>query len=506
MLLVLAAVVSTAATGVASPADTMKPENLGPAVNSMFEDILPVISPDGRTLYFCRGNSPENIGGGRQDIWMSTMGSDGKWSVAVNVGPPLNNRENNHVFSITPDGNLMLLGDAYSDARDRSRALAYSTRAETGWSKPQRLRIKDWYTDNMYREFSLSNDGKTLIISAERRDGRGGKDLYVSFRESDSVWSEPVNMGPAVNTIGHEATPFIASDNTSLYFASDGRGGYGLYDIFVTRRQDSTWTNWSEPENLGSTINTSEPDLYYTVPARGDYAYFVSYKNTYGAADIFRVRLPEKVRPRPVVLVYGRVLNKKTNDPVAADIAYEDLATGREMGIARSAPTTGDYKIILPAGSNYGFRASAPKFMSINDNIDLTNLKEYSEIRRDLYLVPIEPGQALPLNNIFFDFAKATLRKESFPELDRITQMLLDNPTMVVEIGGHTDDRGAEDLNQKLSEARSKAVVDYCSKKGPIKRERFVPVGYGESKPKATNETDEGRQINRRVEVVILQP
>ncbi len=490
----------------AGVADTSSlPQNLGPAVNSVYDDILPVIAPDGKTLYFCRSLSPENIGGGRQDIWYAELLPDGTWGRAKNIGTPLNNRDNNYLCSITPDGNTIIVGDGYSDAKNRQRSIAISKRTADGWSVPRAVNIRNFYNNNRFGEYSLSNDGKTMILAVERSDSRGGKDLYVSFREDDTTWTEPQNLGPVVNSVGHEATPFIASDNTSLYFASDGHGGYGAFDVFVTRRLDSTWTNWSEPENLGATINTSGWDLYYTIPANGEFAYYVSYNSSFGAGDIFRVRLPEKVRPRPVVLVYGRVLNKKTNEPIETDIFYEILPQGTEAGLARSTPTTGEYKIVLPAGKSYGFRASAPNFLSVNDNLDLTQLKEYTEIRRDLYLVPIEAGTSVQLNNIFFDYAKASLRSESYPELNRVAKLLVENPGMVIEVGGHTDDRGGDDYNQKLSLARAQSVADYVVKRGNIDPSRTVAVGYGEAKPVATNTTDDGRQKNRRVEVVILK-
>ena len=498
-------VIACAAPSVAQVDSSYLPVNLGPMINGPYDDILPVISPDGRTLYFCRSHSPENIGGGRQDIWYSELGNDGEWKEARNVGVPLNNRENNYLCSITPDGNLAIVGDGYSDSRNRQRSVAISYRTVNGWSVPKPLSIKNFYNNNRFGEFSLANDGKTLIMAIERQDSRGGKDLYVSFRQPDSSWSEPSNLGDLVNSIGHEATPFIASDNSSLYFASDGQGGYGAFDVFVTRRLDSTWTKWSEPENLGPQINTSGWDLYYTIPASGDFAYYVSYTNTFGAGDIFRIRLPESARPRPVVLVTGRVLNKKTGEPIEADIAYELLATGQELGIARSTPSTGEYKIVLPAGERYGFRASAEGFISVNENIDLTQIKEYTEIKRDLYLVPIEEGGVIQLNNIFFDYDKWDLRPESFLELDRLAEVLEKIPTMKVEIAGHTDSRGSPSYNNKLSKRRANSVFQYLIKEHGITEDRITPHGYGESKPVATNDTEEGMQMNRRVEVVILE-
>lgn len=485
---------------------TLRPTNLGPMVNSVYDDLLPVISPDARTLYFVRSDSPENLGGARQDIWYSELEADGTWGQAKNIGPPLNNRDHNYLLSITPDGNTILLGDSYGEVKhQQQRSVAISHRIENGWEMPRSLRIKNFYNLATYSEYSLGNDGHTLVMAVERKDTKGGKDLYVSFMAPDSSWTEPLNLGPVVNSIGHELTPFLASDGTSLYFSSDGHGGFGSYDVFVSRRQDSTWTNWSVPENLGATINTSGWDLYYTIPAKGDFAYYVSHQGTIGAGDIFRVGLPERVRPRPVVLIYGRVLNKKTGEPIAADIVYNILATNMQVGTANSTPLTGDYKIVLPAGYEYSFRASAKGFMSESDNIDVTKVVTYQEIRRDLYLVPIEEGQYFVLKNVFFDYNKATVRPESHPELMRVAEIMKEYPTMIIEVAGHTDWVGPDDYNLKLSHARAEAVADHIVQMGQLDPSRVVGVGYGETKPVADNKTEEGRQLNRRVEIKILK-
>ena len=201
----------------------------------------------------------------------------------------------------------------------------------------------------------------------------------------------------------------------------------------------------------------------------------------------------------------GRVLNKKTGEPIEdADIAYELLPSGKEIGTARSAPTTGGYKIVLPAGDRYGFRASADGFISVNENVDLSGITEYTEITRDLYLVPIEEGATVQLNNIFFDYDKWDLRPESFPELDRLSQVMNANPNMKVEIAGHTDSRGGDAYNERLSDRRAGSVRGYLVEARKIDPDRLVSKGYGEKKPVATNDTDEGRQLNRRVEFIIL--
>jgi outer membrane protein OmpA-like peptidoglycan-associated protein len=272
--------------------------------------------------------------------------------------------------------------------------------------------------------------------------------------------------------------------------------------MYVCRRLDDSWTHWSEPQNLGPDINTPDWDAYYTVPASGDYGYFVSGKGSYGGEDIFRVKLPDALKPSPVVLVSGKVLDKKTGKPLAAQIRYELLPGGKEVGVARSNPITGEYKITLPAGSNYGFRADAKGYIAVSENLDLTKQKKYIEIHKDLELAPIEAGQTIRLNNIFFEFSKSDLKSESFAELDRLVSMMQTSSAMEVQVSGHTDNVGSDAQNKLLSEARARAVKEYFVKKG-IETKRLKTIGYGRTKPVATNDTEEGRQQNRRVEFTI---
>ncbi|MDP4237670.1 MAG: OmpA family protein, partial [Bacteroidota bacterium] len=299
-------------------------------------------------------------------------------------------------------------------------------------------------------------------------------------------------------------TPFLAADGKTLYFASDGFSGYGSTDMFLSRRLDDTWQHWSEPENLGPDFNTPDWDAYFTIPASGDYAYFVSRQGAIGEADVFRAKLPASLQPSAVVLVMGKVIDAKTGKPLEATIHYEVLPGGKEAGIAHSNPVTGQYKISLPSGALYGFRAEANGYLAVNENLDVKKLDAYAEIKRDLKLVPAEVGQTVRLNNLFFDFNKSELKSESFAELDRLVELLKASPKMEVEIVGHTDNVGNDATNKKLSNDRAIAVRNYLVSKS-IAAKRLKTIGYGSSKPLASNETEEGRQQNRRVEFTILK-
>jgi outer membrane protein OmpA-like peptidoglycan-associated protein len=391
-----------------------------------------------------------------------------------------------------------------SDGSPKGAGISISNKTANGWSVPQDVKIDNYYNKGGSNEFCMSADRKVFLFAIKRDDTYGDNDLYVSFLKDNGEYTEPKNLGSTVNTSAWEISPFLAADGVTLYFGSPGHPGYGSTDIFVTKRLDSTWTKWSEPQNMGPDINSSSWDAYFSIPASGNYAYVVSDKESIGGIDIFRIKLPNALKPKPVVLVYGKVLNSKTNEPVDANIAYNILSTNKEVGIAISNIKDGSYKIVLPADEVYSFLAKKENFYSVAENIDLKNITEYKEIERNLYLAPIEIGETIRLNNLFFDFNKSNIRTESFAELDRILKLLNDNPNMTVEIAGHTDNVGTDAYNLKLSGDRANAVKTYLLGKG-IAAERISSKGYGKSKPCVPNTTEEGRQKNRRVEFTILK-
>lgn len=481
-----------------------QPQNLGPAVNSPFDEIMPIISPDGKTLYFDRKDHPQNTGGiVNDDIWRSELAGEASWSKAVNVGAPLNNKGHNFLTAISPDGNTALLGNVYEANGSMSSGLSIARANKEGWDFPKKLIIENYYNNNKFSEFHLGADGKTIVMTVQRMDSEGGKDLYVSFLRGDGTWTKPKNLGRRVNSAATEMSPFLAADGKTLYFSSDGFSGYGGKDMFMTRRKDNSWTNWTEPQNLGPMINSANWDAYYSVPASGEFAYFSSENNSLGKTDIFRIRLPQEMRPEPVVLVRGKVLDEKTKQPIAANIIYETLQDGKESGVARSNPKTGEYTIILPAGAKYGFLAQAEDYLSEHQNLDLTDIEEYKELNQDLLLVPIRLNETVVLNNIFFQPSKWALTPDSKPELERVYEFLKEHDNIRVEIGGHTNDACSEDWCKKLSTMRAKAVYNYLVKKG-ILANRIEFKGYGSNSPRYSNDNPDGRRKNRRVEFKII--
>lgn len=507
-------------------------ENLGNQVNSEYNEINPLIAPDGKTLYFARISHPNNTHGdkGSQDIWYADLDpASNKWGPARRMGFPLNKEEYNCAYSITPDGNTMLVKGQYANGNYETRGFSISKRTASGWSPPQKLDIPN-YAGMSKGQFDcgfMSADGKVLLMAFSEKKNSKEDDIYVSFRQKDGSWSKPMNLGAEVNTGDTETTPFLAPDGATLYFSSNRPGGQGSNDIYVSKRVDKTWKHWSKPVNLGPTVNTDGYDAYYTLSATGDYAYLTTFRGTIGKGDIVRVKLTDdqpaaqpgklgggdevaaapSTRPDPVALISGRVIDQKTGKPIEARVIYQTLPDGAEAGEATSDPVTGAYKIVLPYGQKYSMRAVAKDFIAEGDNIDLTvdKTKGYQEITgRELKLIPIEVGQSIRLNNIFFDTGKSELRPESGPELDRLVTTLNDQPKMTIEVRGHTDNTGSNALNEKLSQDRADAVREYFISKG-IEPDRIGSKGFGETKPVSTNDTEAGRQQNRRVEFVILK-
>ena len=483
-------------------------ERLSENVNSKYKEFKPLLSPDGKTLYFSRKNHPENIGGvnDAEDIWYSELDENGEWKLAQNMGKGLNNAGPNFVSSVTPDGKavLMVLGNQYLDNGKMAAGVSISSNASGSWSKPLALKIENDYNYSEKANFFLANNRKVLLMSIMRDDSYGGRDLYVSFMQNDSSWSEPLNISDKVNTAGEESSPFLAADDKTLYFSSNGYSGFGGSDIFVTKRLDDTWTNWSEPENLGPTINSQYEDLFFNIPGNSEFAYY-SQGVSEEDLDIFRVALPVFKKPEPVIAVKGKLYDAKTKEPLGAKIIYERLSDGKEIGITESNAETGEYEILLPAGEMYGIRAEAEGFVAESQNIDLRDFKEDGEYfvdGKDLYLVPIEKESTVVMNNVFFDFDKSVVKSESYAELDRVVKLMKDRPTMTIAISGHTDNVGSGVYNMSLSERRANAVKNYLVKNG-IKKDRIVAEYYGETKPAATNDTEEGRTKNRRVEFKI---
>ena len=493
----------------------LKIENLGSSVNTAYPELRPTVSADGNLLFFICENNPHNTKyssvPNSQDIWFSEKDTlTGKWSRAVHLGYPLNTVQYNAVYWISPDNNRILIRGAFINGAYNGKGVSMCTLTREGnWSEPEALRIKNYYKYDRGRQSgaTMGHNGQTLLLYMSTEPGNPDNDIYVCFLTKDGSWTEPLNLGKKINAPEtNEMTPYLAPDGITMYFSSNRQGGLGDNDIWMTKRLDNSWQKWSEPVNLGSPINTDNWDAFFTLDAGGEFAYLTTNLNTFGESDIVRVKLLEKEKPNPVVLVSGNVYNIKTKQPISASLIYETLPDGIVAGNGISGATDGAFKFVLPYDKNYSIRASADHYFAISENLNLDSLVKagYREIHKDLYLAPIEIGQVVRLNNVFFDFDKFNLRNESFVELDRVVQLLKENPGIEIEMSAHTDSKGADDYNYRLSDDRARSVREYIVSKG-IDEKRIVSQGYGETKPVSTNETDEGRQLNRRVEFKIIK-
>jgi outer membrane protein OmpA-like peptidoglycan-associated protein len=498
----------------------IKVENLGPLINTEYPEMRPTISADGNLLFFIRQGHPSNVQfqtvRNAQDIWYSTRDTAGNWSKAKHLNGSVNASHFNAVYWISPDLNTILLKGAFTEGQYLGTGVSMIRRLEdNSWSPAQMLRIRNFnkfaYTQQLGA--SMGQDGKTMLFYMTDKKESFDNDIYVSFLEGGDIWTAPKSLGKKINLPDYnEMSPFIAADGHTLYFSSDRPGGLGENDIWMSKRLDDSWTKWSEPVNMGAPINTAGSEAFFTLDAGGEYAYLTSSDGAYGASDIVRIKLLEREKPDPVVLVTGNVYNAKTKEPLSASLIYEILPEGTAAGTGTSNHTDGAFKMVLPYDKNYSIRASADKFFAISENLNLDSLIKagYKVIHKDLYLVPIEIGQVFRLNNVFFDFDKYFLRPESFTELNRVVAFLNEYPNIEIEMSAHTDSKGADNYNMTLSDNRAKSVMDYILSKG-IAASRIVSKGYGETKPVAANEqadgsdNAEGRQLNRRVEFTIMK-
>ena len=505
-------------------------ERLSENVNSSYEETRPLISPDGKTLYFSRAYHPENTGGERDenDIWYAEFNDDtGEWSKSKNLGTPLNNKGPNYISSITPDGNamLVLLGNQYIKRNKMNPGVSISTKSSEGWSKPETLEIINAGIETTDGNYFLSSNRKVMIMAIDRFDAFGGKDLYISFLQGNNRWTEPLNLGNDINTANMESSPFLAADNETLYFSSKGFSGYGKSDIYISRRLDDTWTNWTEPENLGSTINSVGDDVFFNIPPSGKSAYYSKSKED-GYGEIYKIAMPIFYQPSPVVRITGKVLDAASTEPVMAKVFYNLLPENTDIGFTISDSLTGEYEILLPVGSAYNYTVDADGYKNKSNQIDLLNDIDFKEIKLDILLEKGEDGLSkVKIANatdyssledfisgrkdklilecsIIYNFASDFINENTYPILDKIIIFLHENPSIELVFSGHSDNVGTEQFNVSLSERRAQSILDYFIK-NEIAPSRLEILAQGFKQPIASNESEEGRTINRRVEISI---
>jgi outer membrane protein OmpA-like peptidoglycan-associated protein len=488
-------------------------------VNTEADEYFPVITIDGKKMYFTGSGREDNLKG--EDIFYSDF-VNGLWMPAKRMKKPFSTKEDDAVNSVSADGNTIVIFGNYKGAFGGGDNF-YAEKTSSGWSEikpfPKPLNSTFWECDGF-----LTADGKAFIFVSDRKGGvgefhRGGyffhggydgnTDIYVSVK-TDSGWGEPINIGSIINTPYAERSPFLHPDGRTLYFSSDGHYGLGGLDVFkAVKLNDTSWTDWSEPVNLGKEINTSVNDIAYKITTDGKLAYFSSDRaGGKGGYDIYSIALPEEARPEMNVLrVSGKVTDENDN-PLDAVISWFNLTKNKNAGSLKSDPETGDYSITLAVGANYSYFAGKQGYYSVSNDIDLSDEKAFGEMTVNIKMISVKSLQesetSVKLHNIYFDFDKFELRPESFSELDRVLKFLNDNTGIRVEISAHTDAVGSDDYNLELSQNRAESVVNYLIANG-INSDRLIAKGYGESNPVADNETEEGRSLNRRVEMKIIK-
>jgi outer membrane protein OmpA-like peptidoglycan-associated protein len=350
---------------------------------------------------------------------------------------------------------------------------------------------------------TFSADGKTILFVSNRPGGEGSMDIWQTTMSEEGVFTDPVNIGPPVNTLKDETSPFLHPDGITLYFASTGHQGMGGEDIFyATLQQDGKWT---QPVNMGYPINTIANEFNLIVNAKGDKAFFSSNKKGgFGKLDLYWFELPQSLRPLPVTYFKGKIVDNKDETPLEALFEVIDLKTNKVVITSSSDPVTGEFLVCIPTNSSYALNAVKEHYLFYSENFEIAGT--YSEIlpyEKDVALKRIELGESIILKNVFFDTDKADLKPASETELNRLTLLMQQNPRMKVEISGHTDNIGNKEHNATLSNNRARSVFDYLVHQG-IAAERMTYKGYGFDKPVASNDTEEGRALNRRTEFTII--
>ena len=470
------------------------PKNAGDKVNSAVSEYFPSLSIDGKELFFTR-----KVRGYDEDFF-SAKKENTDWSNAAPLGGNVNTDENEGAQMISQDGEWLVF--AASNRRDGWGGfdIYISFLTPKGWSEPINLGGKI-NTEQWESQPCLSPDKRDLYFTSKRQGGYGGSDIYVSRLQTDGMWSTPENLGPTINTSSDEQCPFIHADNQTLFFTSNGLLGYGGTDLFYSRKGPKG--AWSVPENLGYPLNTIHDEGTLFIAADAKTAYYASDRSDgKGAMDIYSFELPENIRPNKTLWVKGKVFDQKTTKGLPSSVELIDLGTKQLISQVQT-DERGNYLITLPVGKDYAFSVNRKGYLFYSDNFFLSDRSIDSIYEKNIALQPIEANASVVLKNVFFDVNQFDLKPASEAELDILVRLMNENPTLKIQIGGHTDNVGKPVDNLALSNNRAKAVVTYLVSKG-IVATRLSAKGFGETQPIEDNKTEEGRAKNRRTEMKVI--
>ena len=517
-------------------AQRFKLEKLPASVNTpQYDEISPVLSQDGQTLYYTRVGSPDFarqlLVNGRdvsnesaatyqrelrdafaqlsgrpnedpvrsrfnQDVWIASMDRRGNVARTLHPGPPLNNALPNSICAVSPLPNTFVIINQFFRNGDMQPGFSTIRGDAQRWDYPQPLVIKDFYSATDGVSLTMSEDGQVLILSLQREGSLGSNDLYVSRRLPNGTYDTPTHLGGTINSRGREATPSLSADQRTLYFSSD-RGTRGS-DIYYVRRLDDRWLQWSAPKPLRSPINSAADDSQPYFNTSTGYLYFTSKRD--GSSDIFRIKIA-KPRPLEDIIVRGRIIDSSTGQPMPATVANR-IVRGpvKQMVISKD----GKFRLRVPQGTNYLLNAEQEGFLGHPHELLFSVRQDKTEYEVDLYLDPLRVNAEIKLPPIYFVRSKATIRNESTPALRELVRILEERPDLHIRIEGHTDDQGRSKDLQRLSDDRAAAILQYLLNAG-IDQGRLEAEGYGATRPKVKNEDEASRSQNRRVEIRITR-
>lgn len=489
-------------------------DNLSGAINTFNEEYVPIINADETEMYFT-SRRKENIGGELdaslgdyfEDIYYTTK-ENGEWTEAVNLGEPVNSAKHDATVNLSLDGQKLFL---YRDDDKGIGNIYMAEKKGDEWMEPVKLPAPINSKKNQETSACYSFDGNTIYFVSDRSGGKGGKDIYKATKNKEGEWSDAENLGAIINTVEDEDAVFLHPDGKTLYFSSKGHSTMGGYDVFKSVFSKG---KWSKPQNIGYPVNTADDDVCFVLTASGDYGYYTSIKaEGKGKRDIYRVAFLDEINKPKLTLLKGVVSDRKTGKKLVATVEVYDNDLKEAVGTFETNSATGRFMVSLPAGHDYGMSVKTTGYLFYSENFNVPDTAAFQVIEKFIKLDKLEVGKKVVLNNIFYDYNKATLRARSHNELDKVIELLNANPKMKIEFSAHTDSRGGNAYNQKLSQERAQSCVGYLLNKG-VAKARLVAKGYGESQLVVTDtqitklateeEKEAAHQKNRRTEFKIL--
>lgn len=489
-------------------------KSLSNSINSENEEYVPVITADESEIFFT-SRRPSTTGGQidggladyYEDIYYSTL-ENGEWTEAKNIGKPVNSDFHDATVGLSVDGQKLFI---YRDNKKGIGNIYVTEKKGNDWTEPTEL-PEPINSKNQETSACYSPDGNTIYFVSNRPEGKGGRDIFKATKNSEGNWGEAENLGNVINTSQDEDAIFLHPDGKTLYFSSKGHTTMGGFDIFKSVYEKGMW---SKPENLGYPINSADDDVCFVLTASGEYGYYTSIKaEGKGKRDIYRVAFLDELNKPKLTLLKGTVTDRKTGKPLSSKIELYNNTDDKLVGTFESNSATGKFIVSLPAGKDYGISVKAKGYLFYSDNFNIPDDAAFQVVEKHVKLDKLEVGKKVVLNNIFYDYNKATLRESSANELAKVVELLNANPKMKIEFSAHTDSRGGNAYNEKLSQERAQSCVDYLVGKG-VSKTRLIAKGYGETEllitdaeiEKLTSETakEEAHQKNRRTEFKIIE-